>query len=370
MKNLIISTVGTSLITNAASKEEQKLLYKYSNCSIEDCPNELRILIDSLFDKVVTELKNLDNHSLRRKSAELNGILGFYNEIFSNGTNDFHFLVSTDTYQGIKSAEVVKNFLESKNIKSQVLTPAGLSTKNKDVFSEGIKQLLKLFDDFLPGYKKDGYNIIFNLTGGFKSLQGYLNTIAMFYADKLIYIFESEHAELIEIPRLPIKIDTAPFEYFKEKLLLLNANKEYTIDEFRNFPEAAIDVIDNKVLLSVWGEIIWNKLKYELFDLPPSLPFIEYHKKFIESYRELIDSKLRVKILETIAKVSVKLEDSNGDTKELSKGGIQFSPLVSKVFEGEQIYHFRSNLDIRINCIKKDNKLLLIEFGTHDQTQR
>ncbi len=370
MKNLIISTVGTSLITNAASKEEQKQLYEYSNCSTEDCPNELRNLIDSLFDKVVTELQDLDNHTLRRKSAELNGILGLYNENLSTGIKDFHFLISTDTYQGIKSAEVVSEFLVSKGLSAQLLTPKGLSTKNKEVFSEGIKELLKIFDESLPGYKKDGYNIVFNLTGGFKSLQGYLNTLAMFYADKIIYIFESAQAELIEIPRLPIKIDSAPFENYKNKLLLLNANKEYTITEFRNFPEAAIDLIDNKVILSLWGEVIWNKIKYELFDLPPSLPFIEYHKNFIESYKDLIDAKLRIKILETLAKVSVKLENENGSTSEISKGGIQFSPLESKNFEGKQVYHFRSDLGVRINCIKSGNKLLLTEFGSHDQTQR
>jgi hypothetical protein len=84
----------------------------------------------------------------------------------------------------------------------------------------------------------------------------------------------------------------------------------------------------------------------------------------------LNDDKLKVKILETIAKVSVKLENANGDTTELSKGALQFSPLESKTFEGKKIYHFRINSDLRINCIKENNKLVLTEFGTHDQTQR
>lgn len=371
MKNLIISTVGTSLISNVASKEEQKQLYKYSNCSSKECPQEIIELIDLLFEKVVAKIDSLDNHSLRRISAELNGILGFYNENFSNGINDLHFLISTDTYQGIKSAEVLKNYLETKKINVQLSIPKGLSTKNKDKFSEGIKELLKLFDDFLPGFHKDGYEIIFNLTGGFKSLQGYLNTIAMFYADKIIYIFESEQAELIEIPRLPIKINSKPFKNYKDKLLLLNANKEYNIDEFRNFPEAAIDIIDNKVILSIWGEVIWNKIKYKLFKNLPQLPYIDYHSNFIELFKKLGDAKSRVRILETIAKVSVILENSSGNTSDLSKGGMQFSPLKSQMFEDKQVYHFRSDLGIRINCIKKeDNKLLLTKFGTHDQTQR
>lgn len=370
MRNLVISTVGTSLITNPASKEEQTMLYRYSNCNEDQCPSELKNLINELIPKINVKLQNSDLHSIRRISAELNGILGFYSENFSKGKDDLHFLICTDTYQGKISAEVVKNFLESNKIISQIYSPGGLSTKDKVSFSEGIKELLKWFDENIFNYKKAGYQIIFNLTGGFKSLQGYLNTIAMFYADKIIYIFESEQAELIEIPRLPIKIDYEPFIKNRDKLLLLSANKIYEINDFIDFPESAFDLIDNKLILSVWGEVIWNKVKYDIFDELPKLPFIEYHRAFKEKYSNFIDKGLKLKLVELIAKISVLLEDSKGNTAILSKGGIQFSPLESKKFEGNQLYHFRLDLGLRVNCIKKGNNLLLIEFGTHDQTQR
>lgn len=370
MKNLIISTVGTSLITNLANKEEQNLLYKYSNCSESECPDEIKDLLDRLIPSVFEKLDNSDLHSLRRRSAELNGILGFYNENLSGRKDDNHFLICTDTYQGRKSAELVKDFLNKNNIPCDIFQPQQLSTKNKFVFSEGIKELLKWFDESIYGFKKSGYQIIFNLTGGFKSLQGYLNTIAMFYADKIIYIFESEQAELIEIPRLPIQIDIKPFEKNKEKLLLLNANKIYDIKDFIDFPESAFDSIDGKLILSVWGEVIWNKVKYDLFNELPKLPYIEYHNNFREKFKNEVNKKNRLKLLESLAKVSVKLDESKGSTNTLSEGGIQLSPLESKTFEGQQIYHFRVDLGIRVNCIKKGNKLLLIDFGTHDQTQR
>lgn len=370
MKNLIISTVGTSLITNPAFKEEKSILYKYSNCTEFECPSEIKELINELLPKVDEKLRVSDIHSIRRISAELNGILGFYNENFSNGRDDLHFLICTDTYQGKKAAEVVKGYLESNKISSQIYSPSGLSTKDKNSFSEGIKELLKWFDENIFNYKKAGYQIIFNLTGSFKSLQGYLITIAMFYADKIIYIFESEQAELIEIPRLPIKIDYEPFIKNKNKLLLLNANRIYEINDFIDFPESAFDVIDNKFILSLWGELIWNKVKYDLFEELPQLSFIEYHKNFLEQYSDTVDRKLKLKIVETIAKISVLLEDAKGNTEVLSRGGIQFSPLKSKEFEGKQLYHFRLDLGIRINCIKKGSNLLMIEFGTHDQTQR
>lgn len=370
MKKLIISTVGTSLLTNPASKDEQNQLYKFSNCNENECPNEIKILIDNLIPKAKERLNNLDFHTIRRISAELNGILGFYKEDFFQGKNDIHILICTDTYQGRKSAQVVKDYLESKGITCQDYIPQGLSTKNKDSFSEGIKNLLKFFDETLNGYKQDGFQIVFNLTGGFKSLQGYLNTIAMFYADKIIYIFESEQSELIEIPRLPIEIDTKPFKENKTKLLLLDANKVYKLSDFENFPEVALDEIDGNVILSVWGQVIWDKIKYDLFDKLPELPLLEYDIKFKKEYEDLTDKRKRFKLLSTLAKVSVLLENSNGITAELTRGGIQFSPLKSKLFEHSQVYHFRSDLGIRVNCIKKNNKLLLIEFGTHDQTQR
>jgi len=370
MKYLIISTVGTSLITNPAEKEQLNLLYKYSNCNDNECPDEIKNLIEELFPKALQKLHSSNTHSLRRSSAELNGILGFYNENLSGRDKDLHYLICTDTYQGRKSAEVIKKFLENFKIATQIFQPKNLSTKNKDSFSEGIKELLKWFDETIYGYKRSGYQVIFNLTGGFKSLQGYLNTIGMFYADKIIYIFESEQADLIEIPRLPIQIDLEPFKRYKEKILLLNANKVYNKEEFAEFPESAFDEIEGKLILSVWGEVIWNKVKYDLFDDLPEFPFIEYHNNFIEKYKEIVDKKFRIKLLETISKVSVILEESNGNTNNLSKGGIQFSPLESQSFEGEKVYHFRIDLGMRINCIKKANKLLLIEFGTHDQTQR
>lgn len=369
-KHLIISTVGTSLITNQATKEESSILYKHSNCNPEECPQEIKQLINKLFSLVSQKIVESNNHSLRRMSAELNGIFGFYNEDLTNRENDIHFLISTDTYQGTKSSEVIKNFIAKKGVTCEIIMPRKLSTKNKTDFSEGVKELLKWFDETIYGYKKAGYQIVFNLTGGFKSLQGYLNTIAMFYADKIIYIFESEESELIEIPRLPIQIDIEPFRVNRDKLLLLNANKVYDIKDFYNFPETAFDSIENKLILSVWGEVIWNKVKYDLFDELPELPYILFHNDFTTQYRKTADKKIRIKLLESIAKVSVLLENSEGNTLLLSKGGLQFSPLESKKFNNEQLYHFRSDLGIRVNCTRTERKLLLTEFGTHDQTQR
>lgn len=369
MKKLILSTIGTSLITNPASKEEQHNLYEYSNCREDNCPPEIKNLIESLIPKVLDGLFRLDSSEIRKASAELNGIYGIYNNDLKNRGQDIHFLISTDTYQGRKSAHIVEVFLEKFGLTVETVIPKDLSTLNKNKFSEGVKSILKWCDETLPGYKHAGYEIIFNLTGGFKSLQGFMNSIAMFYADRITYIFESAHAELIEIPRLPIKIDRMPFENHKDKFLLLNAGKIFSLNEFDDVPESILDPIDNYVIFSVWGELIWNQLKYDLFEELPELLFIKYEGKFIKKYKDTVDNKTKIRLLETIAKVSVIMETSNGNTSELSKGSIQYSPLLSQRYTDKQLYHFRSDLGLRVNCVPQERDLLLIEFGTHDETQ-
>jgi hypothetical protein len=47
--------------------------------------------------------------------------------------------------------------------------------------------------------------VVFNLTGGFKSLNGYLQTVAMISADRCAFLFEGA-PELMEIPRLPVRL--------------------------------------------------------------------------------------------------------------------------------------------------------------------
>jgi hypothetical protein len=61
--------------------------------------------------------------------------------------------------------------------------------------------------------------VTFNLVGGFKSLQGYMQTLGMLFADESVYVFEGER-ELLRIPRLPLDIDSSCRKTMEENLLL------------------------------------------------------------------------------------------------------------------------------------------------------
>jgi hypothetical protein len=81
-----------------------------------------------------------------------------------------------------------------------------LRTDDLSSFQVALADIVRFCEETVEGYRKNGYRVIFNLTGGFKSVQGFLQTLALFYADETFYVFESSE-ELLRIPRLPVKMD-------------------------------------------------------------------------------------------------------------------------------------------------------------------
>ena len=369
MKKLILSTVGTSILSNVADKDERKLLYNNSNCiSEKDCPENAIRLINNLEQKVADKLKSEYNNSkLRRLSAELNGIFGFY-ENSKIDKEDLHFLITTDTFQGKKCGNILSVLLSNNNLIAQIFTPPELTTRTKYDFEQGIKNLLKWCEETLTGFKQNGYEIIFNLTGSFKSLQGYMNTIAMFYADKIIYIFESEKAELIEIPKLPIVVDEEKIEESKQQILLMSVGKIYAKNELSETPQILLDEIDNQISLSVWGELLWNNSKQKILSKELiELPFLVYSDELTKLFNKSTIND-RIKLQETIAKVSKILIENNGNLSLLKQdGGLLYDNFSNKKDEnGNPIGHFRINQGDRVSCVAKRGKLFLRKFGRHD----
>ena len=162
--------------------------------------------MDNLIDKVSTSLNTADNESAMKMSAELNGIIKIYNgKITNNG--DFHFLLSADAWVGEETAKIVKNWLEHHNgLIVTIHRQTDLQTADISAFQLSLSDLIKKLSEEIPEYSRQGYKIIFNLTGGFKSVQGFLQSIANFYADETVYIFETS-SELLKIPKLPVRMD-------------------------------------------------------------------------------------------------------------------------------------------------------------------
>lgn len=373
MQRVIISTIGTSLLTNQINRQEpsEKDWYNQlrdtANLTLENTPVEVRSIIETLKSRAINKLEKSTISQIRMASAELNGIYGIYQEQIAQGIQDIHWLISTDTAQGKATAEIVYDFLRQKGLViTDIYTPSGLSTLSTQAFSEGIDDLIVwLRKNISP--LKNNYRICFNLVGSFKSLQGYMNTIGMFYADEIIYIFEGRESNLITIPRLPVKVDESLILPHTVKLALMNAGLGLSPSEVSDIPGALVGEYNNQKVLSTWGNLIWEESKTQLLsrDLL-EFPRIEYANSFREDYNSIRDRNEKLALQEVIAQVSSLLIESHGDTSVL------LNPVrYTRYHNSDQIDHFRVTLSLRVSCQSiNGGKLLLRYYGTHNHVER
>ena len=373
----IVSTIGTSTLTNSINRENQdeaknwgRILGMSANLKEDELSDESKSVMTTLVERAHKKLNQNDVETHRQASAELNGIYGIYDGSLPDNSkdNEQHYLICTDTAQGQQTGELIRNFLMKNGFSAvNIVTPTNLSTKDTKTFADGTKELIKWLEEFVPK-PPSSYKVIFNLVGGFKSLQGYMNTFGAFYADEVIYIFESS-TDLIRIPRLPIQIDTTVIKKYLTEFTMMAAGEVYPIEKLEGVPETLLEPITdngNTVAgLSAWGTLIWNRTKAE-FLTEELLPFprLNYTNTFINDFKKENDVKERLKLQETLAKVSYLLEKPGGATSELSTdGGIQYNRYTN--VKGE-IDHFRINGGRRVSCKVDEGCLILRRYGTHD----
>lgn len=371
----IVSTVGTSILTNLIDRNNSNesiwlgTLRDSANLKRDELTPETKTVIDTLANRALEKFLEDDLKTNRRISAELNGIYGIYDGILSDNSKDLHYLICSDTAQGQKTGELISDFLKEQGFEAvNIYTPPQLSTKDTEAFSNGTKELIKWLEENVPR-PGTGYKVIFNLVGGFKSLQGYMNTFGAFYADEVVYIFEALTSDLIRIPRLPIRIDTRVIENHLTQFAMMAAGEIYPIEELSGIPETLLEPIENgeetSAGLSAWGELVWHRTKSNLLiEEPLPLPRLEYQTGFREDFAKEKDNKRCLKLQETLAKVAFILSEDKGATSGLSAdGGLRYSRYTN--VEGK-IDHFRVDDNRRVSCQVGRNGLMLRHYGTHD----
>lgn len=378
MRRLVISTVGTSLLTNAVNEDKDPKkwisdLTKTANWTQEKIESSSDYAY--VFSKIIKPLQerveeNLDDSNIieiREMSAELNGIYGLYDEKIEEGRYDTHILITTDTAQGKATSQLLESFLRSKGIENTFpLIQPELSISSTTVFTEAMAKLIPDMLEMLKKYKDDKYQICFNLVGGFKALQGYFNTIGMFYADEIIYVFEGSH-EVVKIPKLPIAIDIEKVEKYKVQLAMMEVGAIPSYwEEAKEVPQEWRIVVDKEMILSTWGQLVWDRCKEELLSQNLLIfPKINYADSFTEDYKKIRSNQDRIKLQETIAKVAQKLTVSKGSTEILFGGGLDFNR-----YTNTSIDHFRVNDSLRVTCQASGDTLQLRFYGTHDHVER
>ncbi len=131
-----------------------------------------------------------------------------------------------------------------------------------------------------------------------------MQTLGMFYADEIIYIFDSpardRPPELLRIPRIPVDIDSAAVEVMRANLPLFRrlgaAGGVCPRGEIAaGIPEAFFYQVGDEVELSPWGQVVWQQARGKLYsekllDSPDGL--IRYSKKFLDSAKECTPEQL------------------------------------------------------------------------------
>lgn len=358
MKKLIISPCGTSILTNGATEEERKVLNKNSNAKESSISKEDKEIISSRIKKIKEEIKDWGIVDAQKKSAELNSLIQFYKSDLKQ-LQDHHLLIKTDTYLGTETATIIQQYLEQNNIGVEILDIKDLRTEDLNSFQLALSEIVRDFSKRLDEYKKSGYEIIFNLTGGFKSIQGFLQVLAMFYADKTIYIFETGK-ELLEIPRIPIKADE--IEVF-EKYLISFRKLACGVDaDVSGIPEIFLLQIDEEVSLSPWGEIAWKNAKNIIYEQklhPSPTEKIKYSDGFLKDIQNLQPHR-RKELNEKIDDLFRYLE-TNQNLKSLN------FKTISKGAKRKSTHEIYANSDEakRIYCHYEDNVVILDEYGEH-----
>lgn len=378
MSTLIVSTVGTSLLTNQIddefdSESSASQLLATVNASEEDIQKyypDVMSILTNLEERAEQGLDEDDPFRIRDLSAELNGIYSFYTNDLSQARDDAHILVATDTAQGKITARLLADHLRSKGIGNVcIMTADKLSIANERIFSEGIADLLlkSHLQKTIEDYRKDKYDICFNLVGGFKALQGFFNVIGMFYADEIIYVFEGSN-ELIKIPKLPITIDPNKLEPYKVPMAMMNAGDiRASWEHAKKVPSDWVINDDKDITLSTWGTLLWSQCKESLLsEKLLDFPNFIYEKSFKDDYcRKVVTRERKIELHEVLAKVSTQFMKFNGDTSRLA------SSLRYSRYEGGNINHIdhfyvNNNDGWRVSCIAKSEKLYLRHYGEHD----
>lgn len=322
----VLNTVGISLWLNSATAEERKWITAATNARELDAETDAKL--SALIQRVSAQLAEAPIKTRRQMSAELNGLYGLYEDQLDRARQDVLYLVATDTAFGKAAAQVLKKFLHPYVAMVDSYVPPGLSTATRSQFADGMKALISWCEGCVPGYQTQGYRVVFNLTGAFKSRQGYLAIVGMFYADEMIYIFETG-SHVLSIPRLPIQVDYAGLSKYSTQMEMMNAGHLFDSAAVTGIPDGMIETIMLDGIehagLSTWGTLIWNRTRKQA--LSSSLlvfPRLRYSKAFLDEF-EHATKEDRIELQAQLAKASGLLEDSGGDLGALGGGGLQYT---------------------------------------------
>jgi putative CRISPR-associated protein (TIGR02619 family) len=177
-----IVTVGTSILRNTSSEDTERA------CSDPKSQKCLEFLVKKL------------NSDPSKVSAEVNSMRTYLNEKERKIASVT--LLASDTDEGKVCAEALRSFFEDRGIKAEVMVVEKLGK----AFEVGTSNLMDAIAKAVATARKEGLEIILNLTGGYKAESAIAYVSALLLSvDKVLYIHETLRVP-VELPALPLSI--------------------------------------------------------------------------------------------------------------------------------------------------------------------
>lgn len=297
---LTLMTCGTSLITNGIDSELRSIINRCANAvNWTDMNSSDAATLKRHFKEKEKQFLASNEQEIRRLSAELNGLLAWQEEnpVANSQLQNEYWIIATDTILGKTTAEIIQEWLSSHGYRTQVLSESGLRTANLIEFRQALSALTKRIVESVTGYRNGGYQINFNLTGGFKVINGFLQALATVYANQTYYLFEGS-TELLYIPQLPYHLDAT--KIITENLTAfrrLANGMSISQAQSSTIPDIWLFDIDSSTMLSEWGELIWLDTMPKLYQrqvLPSPSNLVVYSNSFLDTTKKADASLIEI----------------------------------------------------------------------------
>lgn len=266
-RTVVVSTCGTSALTNKADAAMRALLRDHANATALSLPADQRQQFEAWIAQRRAELAGAAPAAAAALSAELHGVVRINGGVLPapRSGKQHHVLLPTDTFLGRAAVSLVEEWLQARGMTTSRMEVPGLRTDDLADFQAALGRLVYDCDESLPRYRAQGWRIVFNLVGGFKAIQGFMQTVGLFYADESVYIFESGDA-LMRLPRLPIRLDVdGELRAHAQAYRRLARGEVLAVAACAGISETALEVLDGQAWLSPWGRLCWSQGKQALY---------------------------------------------------------------------------------------------------------
>jgi putative CRISPR-associated protein (TIGR02619 family) len=324
MRDILISTAGTSLLGNIKHHENKKLQHFMDEK-------------DSF--ALCRELLNI-NQSQRICGAEINSVASIVEKDLVHG-RALHLILVSDTSEGRFVGEVLQKFYSSKKNNIQFDKTAckvipGLSADNVKRFkNEGLKNLVSIIGETVRQFGSQ--RILINATGGYKAQISFAGMIGQALEIPVCYMFES-FSEVIELPPQPVSFDLG---FWLENVdLFYELDKTFDIDDCLPFP-------DDRFAMLVEHEEVDGRHMYALSSAGQL-----FHETFRYRFRQRDFIPKRSVI--PVGKKKIRYEDGNSGKH---KGLSTWLERLKQVSFVNGIYTFYYHPDLgKKNSFKKDRE--------------